>query len=161
MSLLLESPEGRAALQMVSRDVIALTEPDETDLVPELVDEFVAAQQGKKPGAVRDDALGFGFAELVVPLTPLAASMAVKLGEWLMARLGGAGTAVGAAADEWTKKKVLSILGKKEPPPTFTREQLTAIRDELLALQPRSGVQVEKARLMADALVGRLSLKGS
>jgi hypothetical protein len=159
MADFVNTPEGRSAVAAVTQELVALAEPSEAEFVQELVAECLATDSspGKRRG--REDPLGFGVGELLAPLTPLACAMVVKVGAWLGARLVGAGAEAGSVADDWVKKKVAAILGKKEKPPAFSPEQLQAVREQLLAMQPGSGIPLGKAKLMADALVGRLAVQ--
>ncbi|WP_211591415.1 hypothetical protein [Microbispora sp. H10836] len=145
---------GTRVLDVV-RDVVAEVAPEELVLVNGLAgldDDAVMRRLGR--GGGRREPLGFGLGEVAVLVTPVV---------WLVVEETARqmGSAAGEGAAKGTKA-VLRRLTRRPAPavdvPDLTREQLAGVHRQVVETAVKHGLEDSRARLIADAVVGRLAL---
>jgi len=157
--MLLNSPEGRALVEGLSREVIGEVAPEELDLFDQLSDEYYVdpappdlTQQGG------DEALGFGLGELLIASTPASNAMITVVLTFVIQILM---QAAGDEGSDFVRNKIRALFGRKgeaEPPPHFNRDELRHMRAAAEAEAQRFGLSAEEAGHMADALFRRMAL---
>ncbi|MEU1984040.1 hypothetical protein [Nocardia sp. NPDC019395] len=137
------------------RDVIADVAPDElpfVDQLRQLDDERVVRLLSRRRRG--RDLLGFGLDEMVVLASPV---VWVVVNEAAQRFTDSAITGAGKAARSGLRK----LLGRTEAAsavPEMTRDQIAEVRTRVLESAIGSGMDEERARLVADAVAGRLAL---
>ncbi len=158
-----DSPEGRALVEEVSRDVIAEVAPEELDLFDQLSDEYYAnptpPDLSQRAG---DDALGFGLNELLIANTPAANAMITVVLGFAIQIIS---KAAGDESSDFVRARVKALFKRKgsaqpsQPAPVqFSTEQLRQMRAAAEAEAQRFGLDAADAGHMADALFRRMAL---
>ncbi|MFF4191002.1 hypothetical protein [Nonomuraea sp. NPDC001831] len=151
-------PTSRAAttrVRDVVRDVVAATAPEELLLVDGLAgldDGLVIRRLGRR--GTRREPLGFGLGEIAALVTPVV---------WLVideaARRAGTAAVDGAAARTKTVlRKVFRRPAAAVFVPDLSRDELAQVHRRVLETAVEHGLDDSRARLIADAVVGRLAL---
>ena len=145
----------------IAKQVVAELAPDEL----ELFDQTADATRDRAPGGRRsaDELLGFGIeaVESMVTVAALAGSKAA------LGRLAEeAGKAAGAKAAERAKGWFGKVRRRQAAssvalPVTLTTEQLAAVRSAAVAQIATFGLPEQRSSQIADAIVGRLALRGA
>lgn len=146
----------------VSRDLIAQVAPQELPL-------FRAQSQAyfRDPNAVlkeqegKDDMLGFGAGEAIAFLTPVALVVVTEVITFLASEIKKTVAAEGSSLLAEQLKKVLKKYrpgDTKNDPPSLSAEQLTQVHK--LAFEKARQLKLSEAQshLLADSLVGSLTL---
>jgi hypothetical protein len=158
-----ETEEGRNYVEAVSRLVVAEIDADELEFFDELVEEYY---EDPHPPKAADAAMGSGFGETLVAITPAAMAMATAVLSHVLTEL------TGVLKEETTEalKAALQRLfrpeeegktpesGDDEGPAPFTKEQLEEIRRIARREARRFGVDSTTATNMAYAVVGALAV---
>ncbi|MEU8036898.1 hypothetical protein [Streptosporangium sp. NPDC049078] len=139
----------------VVRDVVAKVAPEELVLVDGLAvldDDAVMRRLGRRRG--RREPLGFGLGEVAVLVTPVV---------WLVVDEAARriGSEAGGSAAKGTKAILRKLLRKRTPAvvvPALTREQLAEVHQQVVETAMKHGLEDSRARLIADAVAGRLAL---
>ncbi|MEU0566825.1 hypothetical protein ABZ297_15735 [Nonomuraea sp. NPDC005983] len=137
------------------RDVVAGVAPEELVLVDGLAgldDDAVMRRLGRRGG--RREPLGFGLGEVAVLVTPVV---------WLVVDEAARrfGSAVGEDAAKGTKAVLRKLLRRPAAAvvvPDLTREQLAGVHQQVVETAVKHGLEDSRARLIADAVAGRLAL---
>ncbi|MFI7692693.1 hypothetical protein ACIBQ6_26725 [Nonomuraea sp. NPDC049655] len=151
-------PASRAAttrVRDVVRDVVAATAPEELLLVDGLAgldDDVVIRRLGRR--GARREPLGFGLGEIAALVTPVV---------WLMVdeaarRVGTAAVDGAAARTKAVLRKVFRRRAAAVFVPDLTRDELAEIHRRVRETAVEHGLGDSRARLIADAVVGRLAL---
>lgn len=142
----------------VVRDVVAKVAPEELPLVDGLagLDDDAVVRRLSRRGNRREP-LGFGLGEIAALVTPVV---------WLV--VDEAARQVGSAAVNDAAKRTKAVLRKlfRRPAaavvvPDLTREQLAEVRQRVIETAVDHGLGESRARLIADAVTGRLALAAS
>ncbi|MFC4015201.1 hypothetical protein ACFOY2_48865 [Nonomuraea purpurea] len=138
-------------------DVVAQVAPEELPLVAGLAgfdDATVVRRLGGR--GRRRETLGFGLGEVAALVTPVV---------WLAVnhvaqRLVETGVDAGAGKARSALRKLLRRPAEPVMVPPLTREQLAEVRESVLEVAARRGLEEERASAIADAVVARLVLAG-
>ena len=156
---------GRASNELVSelaRDLVASNAPQELPLFPALSNAYFRDPQksleNQKP---KDEALGFGIAEAVTFVTPVALAVITDVLKYLAEHVSELVKKEGAAlADEWMKrvfKKFHHAQDEpKQAPGGLGPEQIAQVRRLAFEKACQLKLPVEQASLLADSVVGSL-----
>jgi hypothetical protein len=158
--------ERRQLVAEVASALVVDAEPTEAGLVAPATKAYFA--RGKpKPKKSQDDVLGFGVAEVAVALTPIAIAVSDGIVQFLWdetvkAMRGEAAPKIHAAV-----RALFNRSPPVEPKQAPAKESVTPIQlnQSILAEVHRRalstaqdlGLKPDKARLLADAMVGRLA----
>lgn len=146
-------PVGSIPIGAVVRDVVAEVAPNELPVVDRLrqlgEDRAARLLARRRSGG---DLLGFGIDEVAVLASPVLWIVLTKAAEQFTE---GAISSGGEAARRWLRKrlgraKAVTVLPPLEP------EQIAEVRARVLDSALRSGMDADRARLLADSVAGRL-----
>ena len=152
---------GRELVGEVSRTVVRQVAPEELELFSEAEADYYRDPRRALRGS-RDEAVGFGLdMALLTPYVLMAGGAVVQF----------LATAVcGAVSDEVrdelrpaVAERVRRLLRRDDEPqaqPSVTMQQARQVRRVALEQATRSGLDPERAALLADAFVGALLVKG-
>lgn len=160
MNAVSHDPSGQPALLVseVVRDVITAVAPDELPLVDrlgQLDDEQVVRILGRRRRG--RDLLGFGIDDMVILASPV---VWVVVSEAAKQFTDSAITGGGKAA-RFGLRKLFRRTGAASVVPPLTREQIAEIHTQVMDSATRSGMDTDRARVVADSVAGRLALGGS
>ncbi|MDG9681223.1 hypothetical protein QC334_00480 [Streptomyces sp. DH18] len=143
-------------LRDLVRDVVTQVAPEELPLVAGLAgfDDATAVRRLRGRDRRREP-LGFGLGEvaaLVTPVVWLALDQAVQriLGTWVDQAITGTGTTL--------RRLFRRPVSEPVTIPPLTPEQLALVRESVLTMAARRGLEPERATVIADAVVTRLVL---
>ncbi|MGO4615419.1 hypothetical protein AB4305_13210 [Nocardia sp. 2YAB30] len=148
-------PDGYVAVGDVVRDVVAEVAANELPLVDRLRrlgDERAVRVLGRRRSG--RDLLGFGIDEMVVLASPV---VWIVLNEAAARLADGAVTSGSKAVRQWLNRR-FSRAGNVAALPTLDPEQIAEVRAQVLDTALRSGMDEDRARLLADSVAGRLVL---
>ncbi|MEV6040775.1 hypothetical protein AB0L65_57385 [Nonomuraea sp. NPDC052116] len=139
----------------VVRDVVAEIAPQELLLVDGLArldDDAVIQRLGRRGS--RREPLGFGLGEIAALVTPVV---------WLMVdeaarRVGNVAVDGAAARTRAVLRKIFRRSAAAVFVPDLTREELAEVHQRVVETAVEHGLGDSRARLIADAVVGRLAL---
>ena len=139
----------------LGRELVLHLAPEELPLYPSLVSQFQSAKPGRKASS-DDQVLGFGVAEAVAMLTPVILSFSRGFWQALLAEM--AQDSVHGVV-EYVKARLRGHggAGAGEPPP-LTPSQLQVVRTVAEREARRLDISEGQAGLLADAMVGVLSV---
>lgn len=128
--------ENQQAIEALAKGLITLQAPEE-------IYYFDQLKQQSNEAIHDDDAFGFGFAEVVPAITPIALTIAAAAMNFLLEKMSEAGTEV--LKDKY--KTWVSGLFSTSPQiaPSLTEEQKEALTKALLAAAIKSGVKTDLA----------------
>jgi hypothetical protein len=161
-----------ALVAELARAAVTQAAPEELPLFPATSEAYFDDPDSLDRGGGKDELLGFGVEAALVLVTPVALSVARDVLNFVIEQVRGHARAAGTDAIDRLADRVLGRGGEKaaeptaaaepgagDPPePELTDEQLEQVRAlavekaRLLKLPP------EKARLLADSLVGSLAI---
>lgn len=150
-----ELPDGYPQVGDVVRDVIAEVAPDELPLVDRL--RQLGDKRAERLLARRTsgrDLLGFGIDEIVVLASPIVWFV---LNEAAARLTEDAVASSGLAVRRWLRRRFGRHRAAAALPP-FAPEQVAQVRAQVLETARRSGMDAERAELLADSVAGRLML---
>ncbi|PPJ38155.1 hypothetical protein C5E45_10325 [Nocardia nova] len=146
-------PVGAIPVGAVVRDVVAEVAPDElpvVDRLRQLGDERAARLLARRRSG--GDLLGFGIDEVAVLASPVLWIVLTKAAEQFTE---GAISGGGRAARRWLRKRLGRAKAVTVLPP-LAAEQIAEVRAQVLDSALRSGMDADRARLLADSVAGRL-----
>jgi hypothetical protein len=147
--------ENEEIVGSLGRELVLHLAPEELPLYPSLVSQFQSAKRGRKASSSDDQVLGFGVAEAVTMLTPLILSFSREFWQALIAE---------AAQDsvhgvlEYVRARLHGGEAAADEPPPLSPSQLQVVRTVAKREARRLNVSEGQAELLADAVVGVLSL---
>ncbi|MFI1465268.1 hypothetical protein [Nocardia carnea] len=139
----------------VVRDVIADIAPDElpfVDRLRQLDDERVVRLLSRRRRG--RDLLGFGLDEMVVLASPVVWIVVNEAAQ----RFTNSAITGGGKAARFGLRRLLGRTEAASAVPEMTRDQIAEVRARVLQSATDSGMDEERARLVADAVAGRLAL---
>lgn len=153
-----ETKDGRDFIYEISKDVVSQVAPEEMDLFDELLQQYFENLQPPPQSPPIDDPLGSGLAEIMVAATPAAAAMASAVLGFIV------GEVIKVTKEESAsliRKKIHDLFDPKESSegsPPLTKEQLELVKKLARKQASRFGFTADKAEMMANALIGALTL---
>lgn len=153
-----QTPEGDQFAQELSRQLVSEFAPEELEMFDELYTDYKKHPTGLSAERGTDDALGSGLGELVVAVTPAASAMVTAVLSFVVSEVLKASQ---EEAGEKIKAKVRAVFNPKTPPKAapLSPEQLDEVRKLAAKRAVDFGLSPEKAKQMALALVGSLSIE--
>jgi hypothetical protein len=141
----------------ISRELVSNLAPEELPLYPALLSQFQGGKGGRRrKGSSDDQLLGFGAAEVVTMITPIILSFSRSFWEALVAQ---------AAQDsvhgvvEYVKAHRPGHHEAGQGPPPLTPDQLQLVRTVAEREARRLDIPGKRAGLLADAMVGMLTVR--
>ncbi|MBI5951724.1 MAG: hypothetical protein HY865_08705 [Chloroflexi bacterium] len=152
------SKEGRELIEALSRQLVEQIAPEEMEVFDDLYQEAAANsfQPAKKKG--EDDALGFGVAEIMIAVTPVAGTVISAVISFLASEVLKV-TKDEASAVIQKKVKALFNPKKQDGVEPLTQAQLGQVKKLAVKLARQSGMKEEEADRLALTLVGSLALQ--
>lgn len=155
-------PQVEQLVVEITRQVIEVEAPEEMPLVDAFVKGFLESPN-PPDHQEEDDPLSFGVGEAVASLTPAVVAMVTAV---VTPLLKDAAVTIKDAGMEALRDFIKDRMSQKEEKGgkalAFAEpEQLEQIRKEALVVALEWRVSPEKARRMADVLVGRLAVLGT
>jgi len=156
-----------ALVAELARSAVTQAAPEELPLFRATSEAYFDDPESLDRGGSKDELLGFGVEAALVLVTPVALSVARDVLNFVIEQVRGHAREAGTNAIDRLAERVLGRGGEKaaepgaaaDPPEAeLTDEQLEQVRTlavekaQLLKLPP------EKARLLADSLVGSLAI---
>jgi hypothetical protein len=146
---------------LLSRDVVAMCAPQEMPLFGPLSKAYFAnPEKISKGGVGKDEALGFGVAESVAFLTPIALSVISTvlkyLADHVLQTIKEESSGLASDAVRRLFKKFRTDIGDKTPAKGLTSEQIAAVRQVALEKAHQLQLPDMQANLLADAVAGSL-----
>lgn len=139
----------------LSYEIVKEMAPEELDLFDDIKEEFLENPDDfmKKDSGKKEKMLGFGggVGEVFVTaiIIPLIWGILIPIGQRKIESLAEEGL---KALAEWIKNK---MEGKKGQP---SKEKLKEIRDYVCQNAYSTGLDKERARILADSFIGKLAL---
>lgn len=128
--------ENQQAIEALAKGLISLQAPEE-------IYYFDQLKQQSNEAIHDDDAFAFGVAEVVPAITPIALTIATAALNFLLEKMGEAGTEV---LKEKYKIWVRGLFSTSpQIAPSLTEEQKEALTKALLAAALQSGVKTDQA----------------
>lgn len=151
-----DTPESKALITEVSKEIVAEIAPEELELVDELLDDYYAnpeVHEGK------DNPLEFG-SEFLAASTPVVAMALHTLFGFIVSEVWGSAQKEGAALIAEKMKALLNPTKEKpEPGLGLTQEQLEKAMKLIKKEAQRGGMNPKKAEDLALKIVARIALK--
>lgn len=138
----------------LGRELVLHLAPEELPLYPSLVSQFQSAKRGRTASS-DDQVLGFGAAEALTMLTPVILSFSRGFWQALVAEV--AHDSVHGVLGYVKARLRHGEAGAGEPPP-LTPSQLQVVRTVAEREARRLDISGGRAELLADAMVGVLSV---
>lgn len=155
----IETKEGRDLIREISKDVVSRIAPEEMDLFEELIQQYFENPNPPPPSPqFEDDPLGSGLAEIMVAATPAAAAMASAVLGYILNEVITATKEETAGLIRGKIRALFSSKGQPEDSPPLTQEQLELVKKLARKQASRFGFTANKAEMMANALIGALTL---
>ncbi|MGV9654461.1 hypothetical protein [Streptomyces sp. NPDC003554] len=158
-----ELRERELAIRL-ARQAVAELAPDELPLFDVTCAAYFAdpRKAGRRRGS--DDMLGFGVEAAVTAITTGALAASSEVAKIFMAQAAeGAATAVREGAESAVRRLKARLRGRPEPVAAqvtpMTRSQLADVRRVAYERVLAVGIPEDTANLVADAVVGRLSIE--
>ena len=151
-----DTPESRALVTEVSKEIVSEIAPEELEMADELLDDYYAdpeVHEGK------DDSLEFG-SEFLAASTPVVAMALHALFGFIVSEVWASAQKEGATMIA-QKMKVLLNPAKEQPEPALglTQEQLEKAKKLIKKEAQRGGMNPKKAEDLALKIVARIALK--
>jgi hypothetical protein len=141
--------------------VVAAVAPEEIPLFRPLSDAYFD-HPDRLPRRPKDEMLGFGVGEFVVPLTPVALMVVSETLVYLRGELAKSAARHAAGALEAELKALLRRFHTGDRPPesvpALSPQQLAEVRRRVIERARRMGLSEARAGLLGDAVVGSLAL---
>lgn len=149
---LFRTEDERALVAEFTRQVLAAAAPEEIETFKAHEAAYLSGQPVTgEPG--REEQLAFGE-ELIVPLVPYVVAAVVKAIQVIVSAFAdAAGAEAKAGVTAWLRR----FLHRKEAAAPLSPDVLRRVREAAYAVCQQMGADREDARLVADAVVGRLS----
>ncbi len=145
----------------LSRDLVASLAPEEMTVFRSVSVAFYETPR-RLSSESKDDMLGFGAEDAVVLLTPVVLSVMGQVVDFLRSEIAKAlPQVVSNVADEGIRGLFRKFHGRDEAAsavPALTEEQLFRVRSIAFEKARQSRITENRARLLADAVVGSLVL---
>jgi hypothetical protein len=150
----------------LARLLIMEVAPEEQELFGVVSDAYHRDPEGfAKPGAGRDEMLGFGIEAVAALMTPVALAAVTEVVKYLVAEVGNA-----VGVQTWLKRLLRrkqrpaggTAAATAEPGPVLTLDaaQLARVREIVLDKCREVGAPEDRSLLLADGVVGALSNGG-
>lgn len=145
----------------LSRDLVSEVAPQELPLFRAASEAFYKDPENltaERPAT--DDMLGFGTGEAVALLTPVIIAVSQQVVLFVMEQVKKSGEEQGATLINETVKKMFKKFrpARKDGPVPLDSEQLAQVRKMALKQALELKLSEQRARLLADAIVGRLAI---
>lgn len=144
MDIVAVNTDKQSAIDALAKGLIALHAPEEIDYFDEL-------KKQSNDELVDDDAFAFGVAEVVPAITPIALTLASAAMNFMLAKMGDAGTEI---LKEKYKQWVSGLFSTKpDMAITLTPEQKDALLKAMLTAALQSGVTTDLAIKLSSKFV--------
>ncbi|WP_063759293.1 hypothetical protein [Streptomyces scopuliridis] len=150
------SVQGTVRVRDVVRDVVAEVAPEESSVIAGLAqfDDAAVVRLLKQKGNGRREPLGFGLGEIAVMATPVV-WLVVDQAARQIGSVAADGATVGARS---LVRRILRRRSAEVTVPSLAPEQLAEVHRQVLEAATRRGLERERAEVLADAVVARLTL---
>jgi hypothetical protein len=140
----------------VARDLVSELAPEEAAIFGPISVAFLEGRGLTQ--APRDEMLGSGGGEVIVPLSPVVLMVVGEVVLYLRTELAKAAARQTVSALEAMVRSLFRKFHSESagPVPKLTREQLLEVRRLAYETARASGLQEKPARLLADATIGGL-----
>jgi hypothetical protein len=148
----------------LSRDMVIQVAPQETPLFKANSEAYFKNPEGMlKTQTGKDDMLGFGAAEAIPFLTPIILSVMSEVVKFVTEEVKKSLKAEGSNLISDTVKRMFNQSRSLQKPdekavPVLTTAQLAQVRKIAFEKARQLNLPENKAKLLADSVVGRLSL---
>jgi hypothetical protein len=152
----------RAMLEEFAKQVLADVAPEELAVFDETAQEYHEDPEGVLSASGRDEAVGFGLD--IALLTPYVLAVAAPVLAYLLRTVSDAAKKESQPLiAEWVHRlfrhgRSDTLAEPHETEPTITPEEAAQVREVALARAHDLKLPDEKARLLADAIVGGLNV---
>jgi hypothetical protein len=153
-------------ISSVAHDLVAVLAPEEMPLFPANSRAFFMEKQKAAKPAGRDDMLGFGTAEAISLLTPVAMSVASEVIKFVTEEVKKSlktesSTAIGDLVKSIFKKyRPAGENGTRPAPVRLSMDQLQEVHKMAFEKARQLKLSEARARRLADALIGDLVSPG-
>lgn len=155
--------ENKELIHELARDVITQIAPQELPLFRAHSEAyFKDPQNALQSQSAKDELLGFGVGEAVVLLTPIALATLNEVVMFVGGEVKKSAQGEGAA---WIQQAIKALFKKfrqpevddKKMPAALTPEQLTQVRKIAFNKARQLKLSEDRAKILADAVVGSLA----